>query len=48
MAFRENYYEWIKKYKLKSEVNNGWFSEAIFVPKSAVLQAIKNLCEIGV
>jgi hypothetical protein len=46
MAFRRHYYEWISMYKLKQEINNGWLSEAVFVPKSIILQSIKNICEI--
>lgn len=46
MAFRKNFHEWTKKYHKKTQANNGWTSEAVFVPASVVLKAISEQMEI--
>lgn len=41
MAFLHNGHSWVKKYPRKRQTSNSWESEAIFIPASVVMEAIK-------
>ena len=41
MAFLHNGTNWIKQYPLKRQTSNSWQSEALFIPASIVLDAIR-------
>jgi len=45
-VFQLNGRKWMDEYRPKEQINNGWTSEAIFVPASVVLKAIQELSEI--
>ena len=42
MAFIHNFSSWKKKYPIKRQPNVGYWSEAMFVPASVVIEAIKS------
>ena len=41
MAFLHNGRDWVKKYPRKRQTSNSWQSEAVFIPASVVINAIK-------
>jgi len=47
VAFRHNYRQWREQYKNDTQCSNGWRSHCIFVPASAVFDAIQ-LASTGV